>query len=401
MSPYPNEHSARLLDPDLFETCRRTSRESKGKIYHILTCKYKKTPEGKSDWAEQSYRYPIENWTEEEARAHCESKGGTFEPAEEEIKITQSKGNKYLFAFPISLEEDQHQVDIEILREGSWAVKKAPGGVLKIDKAKLEEFVKNFQNQVVGEELPLDVDHRGKTIGWLRKLWINTKDGLAHLFGRLDITDPATQEKVKEGSLKYFSPSLEINWQDPETQKYFDVIRSGALTNWPYIKNMQPAIVNFSEIREVETTPDRKTADQLQLVESQRDQARQGAQVLLKEIRRLVGQVKLQDKTINNLKLEFDLRELLDTGRATPFECQEVRGCKDPKQIQLFMKLAKTRTEIPLTRQQSILAPRRQSGGIGRIVELLEKESDPERQQKLLKLATEAIEEQKEKRGIK
>lgn len=377
--PLPNFHACRLLDPDLFKTCRTTKRESDGKEYSVLTCQYKKTPEGKSDWAEQSYRYDRKVWTVQAAKNHCDKQEtGWFEPAATELNaidltvigsktlpvddryewdgdaavermriLASSDGSgdkdkvnfesykrgflfrtedvknfgsyklpfadvidgklmavwggiaralgalmgartpvaipdrykrgcynvlavyykkldkdlppfhlaekhKYFFASPVSLKEGEHLMDIEILRQGEWAYAKAPGGMLTLPKEKLEEFVQNFEDKVVGEDLPLDIDHKpSKTgaVGWLKKMWLKSVDGLAHLWATLDITDPEIQKAVKERSLKYFSPSLEYGWIDPESGKLYDLIRSGALTNWPFIKNMKPAVVNFSEIQ--------------------------------------------------------------------------------------------------------------------------------------------------------
>jgi len=75
--PYPNEHSCRLEDPAKYETCRRTSRKHEGKTYFVLTCKLK----GETKWEEQAFRYPIDDWTAAEARAHCKDHEGRFEPA--------------------------------------------------------------------------------------------------------------------------------------------------------------------------------------------------------------------------------------------------------------------------------------------------------------------------------
>lgn len=78
--PYTNEHSARLTNPDLYRTCRRTSRTSEGRSYDIITCQLRSDP---SKWQEQSYRYPIEHWTEGQARAHARRHNAIkFEAAE-------------------------------------------------------------------------------------------------------------------------------------------------------------------------------------------------------------------------------------------------------------------------------------------------------------------------------
>lgn len=77
---YPNEHGCRLCDPDDFEhdSFRSMDRDHKGKRYRVIMAKRL----GENRMAEQSYRYPKDEWTENEARKHCEDHGGIlFEPA--------------------------------------------------------------------------------------------------------------------------------------------------------------------------------------------------------------------------------------------------------------------------------------------------------------------------------
>jgi len=79
--PFVNEHSCRLLSPEAVIQCRRTTRISDDKTYHIITCQFDR---GKDAWAEQAYRYDINVWSEESAKAHCSKHGGQFEPAQPE-----------------------------------------------------------------------------------------------------------------------------------------------------------------------------------------------------------------------------------------------------------------------------------------------------------------------------
>ncbi|MBU0964685.1 phage protease, partial [Patescibacteria group bacterium] len=340
--PYPNEHSCRLKDPALFKTCRRTIRESDGKEYSVLTCQYKKRPEGKSDWAEQAYRYDKEIWTVQAAKNHCDLKEGDFEPAATELidltvvgsktlpvderyewdgdaavermrKFASSdgsgdkdkinwesykrgflfrsedvknfgsyklpfcdvingrlratwggvstamaalmgartpidipdrykrdcynvlavyykkldkdlpefhlvEGNELLkeFRFGFLIPRDirlskKHLIDIEILREGKWTHPEAPDGVLEIEKSDLDVFQKNFEDAVVGDRLPVDLEHKpekGHAIGWILKLWQTLKNGSWHLWAKIDVTDEQAQENLKNGSLRYISPQL-------------------------------------------------------------------------------------------------------------------------------------------------------------------------------------------------
>jgi len=82
--PYPQEHSCRLKSPDLYKTCRRTSRTSDGKKYSVLTCQRK---DDASKWEEQAYRYDKEVWTATQARAHCKEHDGTFEAAKQPTEL--------------------------------------------------------------------------------------------------------------------------------------------------------------------------------------------------------------------------------------------------------------------------------------------------------------------------
>jgi hypothetical protein len=77
--PYPNEHACRIRQPGDFQKGKwaRTSREHNGKEYGIVMGRLK----GETTMTEQAYRYPIDNWTEKQAKAHCKEHGGQFEAA--------------------------------------------------------------------------------------------------------------------------------------------------------------------------------------------------------------------------------------------------------------------------------------------------------------------------------
>jgi len=78
--PYPSEHSCRLRDPDSFEkdSFRRIKR---GKLSIIIG-----RLKGKTTTTTQAFRYSKDEWTEAEARKHCEENDGRFEPAASETQ---------------------------------------------------------------------------------------------------------------------------------------------------------------------------------------------------------------------------------------------------------------------------------------------------------------------------
>lgn len=82
--PYPNEHACRLRDPDDFRDesfIRETEQTDGGKEYDVI---YGELVEDGSTEA-QSQRYPVDTWSEDEAREHCQESGGLeFEAASDE-----------------------------------------------------------------------------------------------------------------------------------------------------------------------------------------------------------------------------------------------------------------------------------------------------------------------------
>jgi hypothetical protein len=80
--PYPNEHACRLREPETLNIVGSGERKHNGKTYRVIYGKPKHKPEAGS--VEQAYRYPVETWSEAEARKHCQDHGGNFEPAARE-----------------------------------------------------------------------------------------------------------------------------------------------------------------------------------------------------------------------------------------------------------------------------------------------------------------------------
>ena len=57
-------------------------RTHEGHPYRVIIGKLSGASRPDDPMVEQTYRYPADEWTPEEARAHCDAHGGTrFEPA--------------------------------------------------------------------------------------------------------------------------------------------------------------------------------------------------------------------------------------------------------------------------------------------------------------------------------
>ena len=164
-----------------------------------------------------------------------------------------AKGNfRYTSLSPIiEFNETEQTCEAELFRVGSWEHPQAPEGMFSVTKKRITSWIKNFQEKICGPELPLDFGHRQdsrETPGWIYSLYEKAVDGAASLWASIRITDPAVWEKLKNGSLKYISPRVCQGYVEPASGKEFDVIRDASLTNWPYLKNLEPIALNFEEI---------------------------------------------------------------------------------------------------------------------------------------------------------
>jgi hypothetical protein len=83
IKPYPNFHACRILEPDAFDRFRTSSEtiedgDFDGKSMEILFGRHAESGE----WSLTSYRMPVEEWSEAEAKAFCRAHDGIlFEPA--------------------------------------------------------------------------------------------------------------------------------------------------------------------------------------------------------------------------------------------------------------------------------------------------------------------------------
>jgi phage I-like protein len=169
--------------------------------------------------------------------------------------MSKERDSKKRIAFPIQL-FDEGSASVEIPSEihvvpvGEWD--HSLYGHMKIDAAAIQQFIANYEagirkdlrvtaghdNGMSGGELP--------ALGWFKKLYAK-EDGL---WAQMEWT-PDGEEAIKNRSYKYFSPEMFLNgdlaYEDPETHNIYNyVLDGGALTNFPYFKELN-AVVKFSD----------------------------------------------------------------------------------------------------------------------------------------------------------
>ena len=164
---------------------------------------------------------------------------------------------------PCEINLKDNKASIELLPAGEWLHPDAPDGKLVVKEKLLDEFIANFKDKIVGSELPIDFRHEGETAtgipyvgGWIVDMVKKVDElGRKAIYAVLNITDSEVMQRIKEKSLRYISPQIKLDYENPENGKLYNIIRAASLTNWPYIKNMAPASpINFEEIQKKEVT---------------------------------------------------------------------------------------------------------------------------------------------------
>lgn len=141
--------------------------------------------------------------------------------------------------------EDKRTSWVQIMTTGEWdRPEPQKDGTAKTSKvcitpADLHKFKENFDRNVRGIKLFTDIEHKptdGAVNEWQE---VEVRDNGNTLWARVAWTDEGAQ-LVQSGKYNYFSPEFSFSWTDPATKKtYKDVLLGGALTNRPFLKNME------------------------------------------------------------------------------------------------------------------------------------------------------------------
>lgn len=120
-------------------------------------------------------------------------------------------------------------------------------GKVAFSRDTAERMVRNFQNRVYQEHIPVDAEHDTKlsgALGYYRELRVR---GDGAIEARIELTDRG-QRLRKEGAFKYFSPEFFRAWKDPGTgETHQDVLVGGAFTTRPFFKDKFLAPLAASE----------------------------------------------------------------------------------------------------------------------------------------------------------
>lgn len=117
-------------------------------------------------------------------------------------------------------------------------------GVIDASLQKINGLADSVKKKIRGIDPSINLNHDNESpdgaAAWVKDAQVRS-DGL-WLF--VDFVKDAAQ-KVREKKFKYFSIEFADEWEDPQGNKFNDVVVGGALTNRPFMKNLVP--INLSE----------------------------------------------------------------------------------------------------------------------------------------------------------
>ncbi len=233
--PFPNFHTCRLKDPSIFDKFRIIAQ---GRVQAVVG----RLKDGGA-WVAQSIRYPIEEWTEGEAKKSCDDRDGIrFEPASGARKLTEN--NMTLSAFEIEASDSEIQAilageptkfaselpteDIDgvtIFVAGTWT--DSAGRKKKYTEADLDEMVLNSHR--LAEKLKPFVklmhlnpkDHKAVTakpaLGWV----VNMRREGIKLVADFKKVPQKIAMLLRAGTFRRVSSEIFRKWGDESTGKVY------------------------------------------------------------------------------------------------------------------------------------------------------------------------------------
>jgi len=139
----------------------------------------------------------------------------------------------------VALDEGEPAKPIQIFRTGEFNHPRY--GKIIIDQKMLGEIASNFKSRVRGQDIPIDLEHKNDqgAVGWIKD--VKLEEGA--LWATPEWSEDAARD-IRNKKFRYMSPQFGP-WTNPETGAKFDhVLMSAALTNYPFLKEMEPVSLN-------------------------------------------------------------------------------------------------------------------------------------------------------------
>ncbi len=155
--PYPNFHSCRIREPNLFKKGSFKTLKTKTKGLTIIVGLLKSTDKS----ALQAYRYAKKDWDADRARKHCGKRGGSFEAASASRSLAFFSDHSFLHLIWSKVQKEnwqgwskedvlsEHAKVTDILRKNGYAM--TPKSDLDLESKKKEDTVRALSSASFSE----------------------------------------------------------------------------------------------------------------------------------------------------------------------------------------------------------------------------------------------------------
>jgi len=224
--------------------------------------------------------------------------------------------------YKLSETENENEIpkEVQLLKVGKF--EHFYFGEFEINEISLSEMKKNYDKKVRGIDLAIDVAHQNHldAAGWFKKLTI--KNG--EMWATIDWNDLGI-DKIGKKRFRYLSAEFDTDYEKVEfnkagvkkVKKLGKVLLGAALTNRPFLKNMEPTTKLSEEkvkmeqkVKELTESNDSLGAENKKLSEGNKELSEKN-EVLSKEISTLKEEKILSEK-------EVTFQKMLDEGKAIP-----------------------------------------------------------------------------------
>jgi len=197
-----------LRDPADFEIVGGGEREHDGNTYRVIFGK----PKDGDGSVEQAYRYPIESWSEEAARSHCQDHEGTFEAAEKtesfHLHVLTEKADPDAKIFPWSMPSRYYMKPGRVVIYGNAVL---AGQTRKGDIYTRDEVIRGARSLIGG---PLELFEHSWDVGEPR--WLPYPDNIVldaeEVETRLEyiagVEEPKVQELISDREINRVSVNV-------------------------------------------------------------------------------------------------------------------------------------------------------------------------------------------------
>lgn len=219
--------------------------------------------------------------------------------------------------------------DIQIFKAGVFSYYEP--GDMTMSTEMFKCMVVNFQNKVRGTDLAMDYGHNSyaEAAGWIKDVYCS-EDG-TELRAKVEWTKKA-QEMIADKQYRYISGEFSYEYENEKGIKCGPTLWGAALTNRPFLKDMEP-VIDMSE----------KNKESIQMHEQVKKLAEENEKFKVQlsekdtEISKLKETIELSEKKAAEEKRTNAFNEMLKVGKVCEAQ-REAYMCND---VVKFSELAK------------------------------------------------------------